>query len=350
MKLRYALFIYAFFLLNGNLLAQQWSAPPAVVEVAQVEKTQLALSVDIPATIISQDVAWFSAETIGKVRSLVDIGTEVKKGAVIAKIQTTTLRAQREEQKYAVDAAGARIEYLRNQVKRLQELRNQNIASESQIEETQSQLNLAISTQATAKARLTQVDIGIEASNIRAQFDGIVTEHGIQLGEWASPGQQIIRLVNLDKKELVSRVPLNTIRFAKVDDVFTINTIDQQGSAVIKAIVPFGEISDGVYEIRMNLQDGDWKVGESVTIQVPQSAAQATITVPRDAILLRSGGSSVVKINPDKSFTRISVSTGLGNAQRIEVNAIDGELNIGDSVIIRGAERLQDGQEIIIKE
>ncbi len=350
MKLRNAFFIYAFFILNSNLLAQEWSMPPAVVEIAQVEKTNLALSVDIPANIVSQDYAWFSAETTGKIRTIVDIGTKVKKGTIIAKLQTTTLRAQREEQKNAVDAAGARIDYLRNQVKRLQELRNQNIASESQIEETQSQLNLAISSQATTQARLMQVDIGIAASNIRAQFDGTVTEHGIQVGEWASPGQRIIRLVNLAEKELIARVPLNTIRFAKVDDEFTINTIDQQGAATIKAIVPFGEITDGVYEIRMDLNKGDWKVGESVTIQVPQSAAQAVTTVPRDAILLRSGGSSVVKLNSDKSFTRIAVTTGLGNKQRIEVRAVDGELNIGDDVIIRGAERLQDGQEIVIKE
>lgn len=348
-KLRNAFIFSSVFFTSSTLLAQEWSMPPAVVEIAQVENTKLALTIDIPANIVSKDYAWFSAETTGKVKSLNEIGTKVKSGDVIAVLQTTTLRAQRDEQKNAVDAAGARIQYLRNQVKRLQELRTQNIVSDSQIEDTQSELNLAISSKASAQARLAQVEIGIAASSIRAQFNGTVTEHGIRIGEWASPGQKIIRVVSLEAKELVARAPLKTLRFAESGDVFTINNAAKQGSAIIKAIVPYGEITDGVYELRMDLQKGDWLVGESITIQVPQSEAQAVITVPRDAILLRSGGSSVIKLKDDKSFTRIAVSTGLGNKQRIEVRAIDGELNIGDKVIIRGGERLQDGQDFVIK-
>ncbi len=349
MKLSKAIFLSFLFFVSISLLAQEWSMPPAVVEVAQVERTSLALTIDLPANIVSKDYAWFSAETTGRVKSLKEIGTKVKKDDVIAVLQTTTLRAQRDEQKNSVDAAGARIQYLRNQVKRLQELRTQSIVSDSQIEDTQSELNLAISNKASAQARLAQVDIGLAASSIRAQFNGTITAHDIRIGEWASPGQKLIRVVSLDAKELIARAPIKTVRFAKVSDVYTIKNDAIQGSAIINAIVPYGEITDGVYELRMGLQKGEWKVGESVTLQVPQSSAQAVKTVPRDAILLRSGGSSVIKINDDKSFTRIAVSTGLGNTQRIEVRAIDGELNIGDKVIIRGGERLQDGQDFVIK-
>ena len=345
-----SLIIFYLLFLNAPIIAQEWAMSPAVVEVADVENINLALSTNIPANIVSKDYAWFSAETTGKLRSIVAIGSEVKKGDIIARIQTTTLRAQREEQKNEVSSAGARIDYLRNQVKRLQELRNQNIASQSQIEDIQSQLDLAISSKASAQARLAQVDIGIAASNIRTQFDGTVTEHDITIGEWASPGQKIARVINLDSKELVARSPLNGITYAKLGDTFTISDSSQQGLAKINALVPYGEITDGVYEIRMQIEKGEWRVGQSLTVQVPQAAAKAVLTVPRDAILLRSGGSSVIKLNPDKSITRITVTTGSGNNQRIEVKPIDGELLIGDKVIIRGGERLQDGQKIIIKE
>jgi len=340
----------AILLISHKVNAQEWQRPPAVVEIAEVKNSDLALTTNIAGNIVSKNFAWFSAETTGKLRTIKTIGSKVDKGDIIATLETTSLRAQREEQKNAVEAAGARIDYLRNQVKRLKELSNQNIASVSQIEDTQSQLDLAISNQATAKARLSQVDIGIAASKIRAQFDGTITEQGIRIGEWASPGQRVVRVVNTEAVELVARAPLKSILYAKLGDTFTINDGNQQGSATINALVPYGEITDGVYEIRMQIKNGDWRAGQSVTLQVPQSATKSVLTVPRDAILLRSGGSSVIKVNQDLSIKRIAVTTGLGNTQNIEVKSIDGELNIGDKVIIRGGERLQDGQAIVIKE
>lgn len=337
-------------LITSNISAQEWQMPPATVEVALVESINLALTTDVPANVISKNYAWLSAETNGKVRSIAKIGTKVKKGDVVSVIQTTTLRAQREEQKNNVLSAGARISYLRNQVKRLNELRTQNVASLSQIEDIQSQLDLAISNKAVAEARLSQVRIGIAASSIRAQFDGVVTEQGIQVGELATPGKEVIRVVDLKNREIIIRTPLSTVRYAKIGDKFTLRDNLQDGLATIAALVPFGELTDGVYEIRLIIEKGNWKVGESITAEIPQSKSESVMTVPRDAILLRSGGNSIIKINADKSFTRIAVSTGLGNKNNIEVSSLDGELLIGDKVIIRGGERLQDGQDIVIKE
>lgn len=339
-----------FLLVTNNIAAQEWQMPPATVEIAKVESINLALTTDVPANVISKNYAWLSAETNGKVRSIAKIGTQVKKGDVVSVIQTTTLRAQLKEQESNVLSAGARINYLRNQVKRLNELRTQNVASLSQIEDIQSQLDLSISNKAVAEARLAQVKIGIAASSIRAQFDGVITEQGIQIGELATPGKEIVRVVDLKNKEIIIRTPLNTIRYAKIGDKFNLKDMRQDGLARIEALVPFGQLTDGVYEIRLIIESGDWKIGESITAEIPQSKSESVMTVPRDAILLRSGGNSIIKINADKSFSRIAVSTGLGNKNNIEVSPLDGELNIGDQVIIRGAERLQDGQEIVIKE
>lgn len=331
-------------------LAQEWEMPPSPVEVARVENISLAASINIPANVISQNYGWLSAETTGRVKSIKAIGTQVKTGDIIAEINTITLRAQRKEQLASLNSAEAQISYLRNQVTRLLELRARNIAAISQLEETQSQLNVAISSKAAAQSRIAQVDIGLAASKIRAQFDGVITEQGIKQGEWASPGREIARVVNLDSKEIVARTALTNIRFINVGDILNLSDNKNTGSAKVVALVPFGEITDGVYELRMSLESGDWRVGENILAQIPQSKGESVLSVPRDAIILRTDGSTVIKVNADNSFERIEVSTGLGNGDRIAVTPLNVELKSGDRVIIRGGERLQDGSEIVIKE
>lgn len=336
-------------ILASSMTAQEWQAPPAPVEVGLVENTRLASSINVPANVVSKAYAWLSAETTGKLLSIREIGSLVKKGDVIAELNTTTLKSMRTEQASSVDSATAQIGYLRNQVARLIELRSKNIAAISQLEETQSQLDVAISNKAAAQARLTQVDIGLAASKIRAPFDGVITEQGIKQGEWASPGVKIIRVVDLNSKEVVARTALSIIRFIKKGDTLRLSDNQNTGSATVIALVPFGSIIDGVYELRMSLDSGDWPVGENIIAQVPQSKGETTLSVPRDAIILRASGSTIIKVNPDNSFQRIQVSTGVGNGDRIAVTPFGAELNIGDKVIVRGGERLQDGQKIQIK-
>lgn len=336
-------------ILTIGLHAQEWKMPPAPVEVAAVEKTSLAPGINIPANVISQHYGWLSAETTGKIKSIKAIGTPVKTGDILVVIDTNTLQAQRKEQQNSVSSAEAQITYLRNQVARLHELRAQKIAALSQLEETQSQLDVAISSKAAAQARLAQVDIGLAASKIRAQFDGIITEQGIKQGEWANPGRQVVRVVNLDAREVVARTALSNIRYLKVGDTLSLSDNKNSGSATVVALVPFGIITEGVYELRMSLTTGDWRVGENITAQIPQSKGESVLSVPRDAIILRAGGSSVIKVNKDNSIQRIQVTTGVGNGNRIAITTVDGELQVGDRVIIRGGERLQDGQEIAIK-
>ena len=78
---------------------------------------------------------------------------------------------------------------------------------------------------------------------------------------------------------------------------------------------------------------------------MPTSAAREVLAVPRDALVLRREGASVFRVNADMTAEKISVITGLGAGSLIEVI---GELDVGDMVVVRGAERLNSGMSIQI--
>ena len=76
---------------------------------------------------------------------------------------------------------------------------------------------------------------------------------------------------------------------------------------------------------------------------LPTSASQLLTTVSRDALVLRDQSNYIFVVGKDDMAKRVNVDLGSGLGDRI---AVYGELKAGDEVIIRGAERLRDGQQV----
>jgi hypothetical protein len=80
---------------------------------------------------------------------------------------------------------------------------------------------------------------------------------------------------------------------------------------------------------------------------MPTAVAREVLTVPRDALVLRREGAFVYRIDDELKAEQVSVITGLGAGKLIEVI---GDINAGDRVVIRGAERLSTGMIVQISD
>lgn len=96
---------------------------------------------------------------------------------------------------------------------------------------------------------------------------------------------------------------------------------------------------------RNSTQQWDWIVGMPVQVAVPLSEVSATMAVPRDALVLRNGETFVYRIDKEDKAERLTVRVGSGDGEWI---AVYGDLDSGDRVVVRGAERLQSGQDVKI--
>ena len=86
--------------------------------------------------------------------------------------------------------------------------------------------------------------------------------------------------------------------------------------------------------------------GQLVKVTVPIQATKNTLTVHRDALILRKDGTYVVKIDIDNKVHRLPVIVQNGTFDRV---SIEGDLKAGDNVAIRGAERLNEGQQVVVQ-
>ena len=113
----------------------------------------------------------------------------------------------------------------------------------------------------------------------------------------------------------------------------------------VRAVVPVGDAVSRMVEIRLSVAQGEWLVGTPVQVSLPSDTPVMAVAVPRDALVERGGQSFFYKVSGDGTAEQVTanirstVGLWVGIAQGIEV---------GDQVIVRGAERLAPGQPVEI--
>ncbi len=116
-------------------------------------------------------------------------------------------------------------------------------------------------------------------------------------------------------------------------------------TGVVRTVVAVGSENTHQFELRLDIEGNRFPIGQTLRVGVPTSTERQVLVVPRDALVLRPGSISVFVIDADKKARKVSVTTGIGAGEKIEVF---GEINDGDSVVVRGNERLQTGQTVSV--
>jgi RND family efflux transporter MFP subunit len=228
----------------------------------------------------------------------------------------------------------------------LQELATRNNAAASRVEE-------AVSTAEATRQRLVQARVerdrtlyNIERSQMPAPFTGRVVERLVAPGEYAGTGTVVARLVDTEHLEVTAQAPVSVAGY--VQEVTTLPVSLGGGLPVeadIRTIIPVGDQVTRTFEIRVALPEGLGIIGTPVRVSVPSNQPREVLAVPRDAIILRADGSYVFRVTEEDVAERILVEPGVAQDDRVEVR---GALSAGDRVVVRGGERLQPGQSVVI--
>ena len=329
-----------------SMTALAQGMPPPAVVIDKVQLRLLAPTIDVPGTVVSRFDARLASELDAKLKWIAEVGTEVVEGDTVARLEDITFRLNEMEAQSRMAREQARVTFLRSEKLRLERLAENNLSAKSQLDQTSSNLAMAESDEAIAKAQLGHAQVAMHVTEIRAPFDGVVTERLRSIGERLTVADEVIRLVDPNSLEIIARAPLNTVNFIAENDVLELHNDFRQGDATVRTIVPFGNPQSHMFEVRLNADPEVWTVGESVRLSMPTAVESAVLAVPRDALILRREGASVFKVLSDNTVEQVYVITGLGAGSHIE---IIGDLSPGDRVVIRGAERLSTGMTVNIK-
>lgn len=333
-------------LLAGAASAQQSTRdlPVVMVEVAQASVARVAPRRWVPGSVVSRNDARLATSAAGRLEYVAEVGTRIRAGERIAKLEDEAVRLQVEDAKAEI----ARIESQRamsaRQLQRIEQLANNSI-SQTQLDEVRSQLAMLTAQLQQAEVRHRSAKHALEQTEVRAPFSGVVTERLAQRGEYVATGAAIARLVDTVHVEARVQAPLALIDAVKPSMELPIKAASKQMPATVRTVVPVGEERSRQFELRMTLADSAFNVGSALEVGLPERDATEALVVPRDAIAVRQTGNYLMRIRRDNTAERVAITSLTTDGDLV---TIDGPVTAGDIVVIRGVERLQDGQRVTI--
>ncbi len=319
--------------------------PPAPVAVAKAERRSLAPLADTPGAVVSTRDSLVAAATSGKIEWVADVGVEVEEGDIIARIEQADAQYTRDDTAAQVRRLRARADYLDSFYQRFVGLEE---AGESQasMDEMRSNRDEAIQALRQAEVALQRAQTNLDRTEVRAPFAGRVVSQEVQIGEFATPGAQLIRLVDTHNLEVTARAPVGLTRNIKPGDQIKVANGAETKDADVRAVVPVGDERSRMLEIRLELPDATgWYIGSAVRVTLPTAQPRVVTAVPRDALVLRADRISVYVVGDDNIAKRIDVELGSAEGAFIEVI---GDVQPNDNVVVRGGERLRDGQSVVM--
>jgi RND family efflux transporter MFP subunit len=214
----------------------------------------------------------------------------------------------------------------------------------------------------TARGELLRIQDEIEKRIVRAPFEGYVVAKYTEVGQWLSQNSPVFEIVELNEVEVEVMVPERHMRElrigAKVDVRIDALAEQQTRKGTIARVVSQADTKSRLFPVRVLLTNEKDENGERpiragmfAVAQLPLGTKHVARLVPKDALVLQAGKSVVfvVDANANGGGSKVSslpVKPGSAHEDLVEV---EGNLKPGQLVVVRGNERLADGQTVQIE-
>ncbi|WP_448564031.1 efflux RND transporter periplasmic adaptor subunit [Thalassotalea ganghwensis] len=337
----YCLLVLVFTL---NSYAQEQKAQLVSVDKAKLETVQPGIW--LPANVVSRNEAPISAELTGQLLSVLEVGDEVKKGDVIAQIDNRHLQLQLEKQLAKVAQQKANVDFLSKQQKRLSSLKKANNASVSELERVIKDLIIAQSEVSALNADIKQTKLLISKTQIVAPFNGNISERMVSVGELITSGRPLVKLVDTQQLDIQVAAPISVAPFIAVNKHIMVKWQDKLLELPVRSWSKAGHQGSRTFNVLLNADGVELFAGSAVSVSLPKGKLDQAVMIPRDALFLRENETFVLTVS-EETANKVFVSVGQGQGEWISVK---GDITAGDNVIIRGGERIRQGQKVRIAE
>ena len=345
-------------ILNNKVFAQG----AASVEVDKVILESLNQTIPVIGRIISLKEADVPAAVIGKIENvLVEVEKKKKKGQVLASIDIERYTWMAEIASANVNATRAEIKSAKAEtninlieLNRMENLKESSAFNVSKYERLQSLHNSLVAKEEIVEAKLKSAlqeeklaKLNLKRATVKAPFDGIIELKMVELGEAVGLGFTLFKLVSDSLLEIEVDVPSNRARILEVNNNINVSTTDMISfSSKLRALGVRENSNSRTIPVHLTFNSNKLSrklfVGENVNIFIPIGPGLKAPTVHKDAILKREGMSLVYVVEEEKAVIKpLKLGDGVGN-RFIVLSGI----NEGDTVVIKGNERLRPGQAV----
>ncbi|TRZ65131.1 MAG: efflux RND transporter periplasmic adaptor subunit [Rhodocyclaceae bacterium] len=282
-------------------------------------------------------------------RVLKENGESVKRGELLVRLDDTSIRDSVTSAEAAARSATQTFDQTERQLQRLKTLRGSGMASLQQLEDTEIRRNNAQSDLVAAQARNVQARQQLQRTEVRAPFDGVVSERKVSAGDTAQIGKELLKVVDTTSMRFEGFVSADRISSVKLGQnvAFRVNGYNQKiFSGTVKRVDPAANPTTRQVEVLVGFIDSTQPRVSGLYAEGRIEAGSSQVLMIPDAAVVRNGDKTYAWRVADARLVKTSLVVGERDPRRGDFAVLSG-LSDGDQVVRNPLSTLKDGQQVV---
>jgi RND family efflux transporter MFP subunit len=279
----------------------------------------------------------------------VDVGTQVKKDDLLARLDPQQYRQDLEVAKSEVAVAEAEVTRSQAQEYRQRELLKNGHTTQVAYDQALKTFKTAQAQLDSAQAKQIQASENLGYADLKADNDGVITAIGADAGQVVSAGQMVVRLAQPGEREGVFNIGEGAFKTRPKDPTVTVHLVSNpeiETAGKVRYVSPQADPATRTYTVRVSLPDAppQMRLGANVVGTVTLDQGQ-TVSIPGSALFQKDGKPAVWLVEKDKTVQLKPITVQRYQGDSVVV----GEgLAQGDVVVTAGVQKLLPGQKVAL--
>ena len=318
------------------------------VRTTTVQAAGASQTLVLPGTLQGYVQAPIAARAGGYLRRWTkDIGSRVQQGELLAEIESPELDQQLSQAIAARNQTAASLELAKSTVERWEALRKRDAVSQQELEERRSGYNQARANLAGADANVERLRQLESFKRVVAPFSGVITRRNVDVGDLIDSNKPLFLLSQTDPLRVYVNVPQSSAQLVRAGQTAVVTQAELRGRTFKGQVARTSGSIDTAsrsmqVEISLPNRDGALLPGAFVNVELA-AAPSGALTVPSNALLFRSQGALVAKVDGGGTVRLQPVRLGRNLGESIEV--LDG-LQGSESLVLNPSDSLADGEKV----
>jgi RND family efflux transporter MFP subunit len=307
------------------------AAKPALVKPTLTVTTAIPQSQNLTERISANGslAAWQEAVIGAEANGLkitevrVNVGDRVKRGDVLASLQSDTLRAELAHAEAALAEATASAQEAKAQSDRARSLQQQGFFSNAQLSQTLAADASAQARVQSARAMVQLQTVRFSQTQVRAPDAGVISARQATVGSVVGAGTELFRLIRQGRIEWRAEVTAAEIGRIQVGALVQVKAASGQllqGKVRMVAPSVDAQTRNAIVYVDLPAATGSARAGMYAQGEIALGQSQA-LTVPQSAVVVRDGFSYVYTVGANQKVSQLKVQTGRQSGDRVEVTS-----------------------------
>jgi RND family efflux transporter MFP subunit len=348
----FCFWVCSFFLFFPLAWAQAQSnqeKPPAPVVVAEVERGRVTPETQFIGTVYYPEVSEVASEVEGKVNVVrFEEGQRVKRGRLLVELDSQILEKNLAAARAGYQEVLANLENAKLEFQRIENLYQKgSLAPQSRDDQMFKVRGLKRKAEGL-KAVMEKLQVERQKKSVEAPFEGIVVERKVDRGEWVSAGSAIASIARYDLVDIEVNVPQSVVKIIEAGMEVEVSVGGREAEGRIFASVPKGDVATRTFPVKIRMENSLSLIeGMEARARLPSGEPLEAFVVHRDAVI-NQYGKTVLFAVVDSMAKMIPVD--VVGYEGLMAGVLAKSLEEGMQAVIKGNERLREGQKVNVME